>query len=398
MKRGIADLVAFGGPPAFTRARYVGRPNTGDRARFLRRVNRMLDSQWLTNAGPLVREFEARIADLVGVRHCVSTTSATVALQMLVAGDDGGGGEEVILPAMTFPATAHAVRWRGLRPVFCDVDPDTGLLDPADVEQRITPRTSAIIGVHLWGQPCHVEKLEKLAARTGLNLYFDAAHAVGCSSGAMPLGGFGAAEAFSFHATKVVNTFEGGAIVTDDDDVADRVRAIRNFGYGANGVVEMAGTNAKLSEASAAMGLTSLEALGDTVAHNRVNHERYRRRLAGVPGLRSVVYNDLDTNNYHYVIVRVAADVAGIHRDLVLDLLRAENIVAQPYFSRGVHQMKPYHDPAAPRLPHTESLCEQLLALPTGPTVSRHDVDIICDVVRLILTNGPEITARRAAL
>lgn len=286
MKHGTQDLALFGGAPAFLEDRRVGRPNQGDRRRFLERMNRVLDNEWLSNMGPLMHEFEARVAELAGVRHCVSLCNATVALQMLVGDVATGGvpGDEVIIPALTFPATAHAVQWRGLRPVVCDVDPVTGLIDPDRVEALITPRTRAIIGVHLWGQACDVRRLEKIAETNRLRLYFDAAPALGCTHGDTPIGGFGDAEVFSFHATKIVNSFEGGAIVTDDDALAERMRAIRNFGFGPDGRVEEVGTNGKLSEAAAAMGVTSLDALEDTVAHNHANYEAYRAALAAVPG------------------------------------------------------------------------------------------------------------------
>jgi dTDP-4-amino-4,6-dideoxyglucose len=397
MKHRTGDLALFGGTPAFRQSRRVGRPNQGDRGRFLERMNRVLDNEWLSNMGPLMHEFEARVAELAGVRHCVSLCNATVALQMLV-GDlatAGAPGDEVIVPALTFPATAHAVHWRGMRPVVCDVDPVTGLIDPDQVEKLITPRTRAIIGVHLWGQACDVQRLEKIAESNRLRLYFDAAPALGCTYGEVPIGGGGDAEVFSFHATKVVNTFEGGAIVTDDDELAARMRAIRNFGFGPDGRVELAGTNAKLNEASAAMGLTSLEALAQTVVHNRSNYEAYRLALAGIPGVHPVEYDERHHNTHHYMMITVDAAAAGLHRDVLLDVLRAENILAQPYFTEAMHQLKPYAGETSGALPGAEALCERLLALPTGPQVSATDVLVISDVVRAAVDHGAEVTALR---
>ncbi|THA30080.1 aminotransferase class I/II-fold pyridoxal phosphate-dependent enzyme [Streptomyces sp. A1277] len=397
MKHGIQELALFGGRPAFLRDRRVGRPNQGDRQRFLDRMNQVLDNEWLSNMGPFMHEFEARVAELAGVRHCVSLCNATVALQMLVGDEATGGapGDEVIVPALTFPATAHAVRWRGLRPVVCDVDPVTGLIDPDRVEALITPRTRAIIGVHLWGQACDVRRLEKIAETNGLRLCFDAAPALGCTYEDTPIGGFGDAEVFSFHATKIVNSFEGGAIVTDDDALAARMRAVRNFGFGPGGRVEEVGTNGKLNEAAAAMGLTSLDALEDTVAHNRANYETYRAALAAVPGVRPLEYDARHRNTHHYMMVTVDRAAAGLHRDVLLDVLRAENIVAQPYFPEAMHQLRPYADESTVPLPHAEALCEQLLALPTGPGVSADDIGAISEVVRAAVAHGPEVTARR---
>ncbi|MEV2243845.1 aminotransferase class I/II-fold pyridoxal phosphate-dependent enzyme [Streptomyces sp. NPDC049970] len=394
MKNGTGDLALFGGSPAFLQNRRVGRPNQGDRERFLERMTRVLDNEWLSNMGPLMYEFETRVAELAGVRHCVSLCNATVALQMLVGDTATGGepGDEVIIPALTFPATAHAVRWRGLRPVVCDVDPVTGLIDPDLVEALITPRTRAVIGVHLWGQACDVRRLEKITESNGLRLYFDAAPALGCTYGSTPIGGLGHAEVFSFHATKVVNSFEGGAIVTDDDALAERMRAVRNFGFGQDGLVEEVGTNGKLNEAAAAMGLTSLDGLEDTIAHNRANYETYRAALSGIPGVRPVEYDERHRNSHHYMMITVDRAAAGLHRDLLLDVLRAENILAQPYFPQAMHQLAPYAADSPGRLPHAESLCEQLLALPTGPGVSAADVGIISDVVQATVAHGQEVT------
>jgi dTDP-4-amino-4,6-dideoxy-D-glucose transaminase len=400
MKYRTSELALFGGTPAFQETRRVGRPNQGDRERFLERINRVLDNEWLSNMGPLMYEFEARVAELAGVRHCVSLCNATVALQMLV-GDiatAGSPGDEVIVPALTFPATAHAVFWRGLRPVVCDVDPLTGLIDPGQVERLITPRTRAIMGVHLWGQACDVQRLEKIAESYNLRLYFDAAPAFGCTYGDQPIGGGGDAEVFSFHATKVVNTFEGGAIVTDDGELAERMRMVRNFGFGPGGRVEVAGTNAKLNEAAAAMGLTSLDALASTMVHNRANYLAYREALAGIPGVVPVEYDERNRNSHHYLMVTVDAASAGLHRDVLLDVLKAENILAQPYFNEAMHQLRPYADQHFRRLAGAESLCERLLALPTGPQVDTADVQVICDIIRSAVVHGAEVTTRHAAL
>jgi dTDP-4-amino-4,6-dideoxyglucose len=400
MKDGTARLALFGAAPAFAAARVVGRPNPVDRERFTARINRALDNEWLSNMGPLMHEFEARVAELAGVRHCVSVCNATAGLQLL-AGDPATGagyGDEVIMPALTFAATAHAVAWRGLTPVFCDVDPVTGLIDPDHVEALVTRRTRAILGVHLWGQACDVNRLGKIAESNGLRLYFDAAPAVGCTYGDTPLGGFGDAEVFSFHATKIVHSFEGGAVVTNDDELAARLRATRNFGFGPDGTVALVGTNAKLSEASAAMGLTSLETLDELIARNRVNHGEYRRALADIPGVDVLSYDGPNRNNYHYLMVTVSPQESGLHRDTLLELLRAENIMARPYFAEPIHRMRPYLGPRTVPLPHAESLSGRLLALPTGPGVDAADIAVISDVIRTAVRHAPEVMARHVGV
>ncbi|MFJ7984337.1 dTDP-4-dehydro-6-deoxyglucose aminotransferase [Streptomyces sp. NPDC096351] len=392
MKRNLGDLAVFGGPSAFLQPLHVGRPNVGDRARFLDRVNWALDHQWLTNGGPLAREFEQRVAELAGVRYCVSTCNATVALQLLARAADLSG--EVIMPSLTFPATAQAFRWLGLTPVFVDIDPATNCLDPDLIEAAITPRTSAVVPVHLWGRPCAVDRLAKVSADHGLKLFYDAAHGLGCTSEGQPIGGFGQAEVFSFHATKVVNAFEGGAVVTDDERLAQRVRAMHNFGFTQGRVSTETGTNGKMTEAAAAMGLTSLDAFEETVRRNEANHDDYRSELAGLAGLEVMEFDRAERNNYHYLVVEVDAAVTGVHRDLLDEVLRAENIMCQRYFSPGCHEMEPYRSERPVSLPHTERLARKVLALPTGPTVSREDIRRVCDIVRLTLERGHEVTRR----
>ncbi len=230
MKLTTGDLAIFGGVHAFLRPLYVGSPNAVDRDRLFDRLNWALDNQWLSNSGPLAVEFEARTAELAGVRNSVATCNATVALQMLCHALELTG--EVIMPSLTFAATAHAARWVGLDPVFVDVDPLSGQLDPALVAEAVGPLTSAILGVHLWGRTCRAPELEKVASDHGLPLFFDAAHAIGCTLGGQPVASFGVGVVFSFHPTKVVAGFEGGAIVTDDDALAGRCAVCATSGWG----------------------------------------------------------------------------------------------------------------------------------------------------------------------
>jgi dTDP-4-amino-4,6-dideoxygalactose transaminase len=390
---GTGPLAILGGTPAFSDPLHVGRPNVGDRDRLLERISGILDSGWLTNDGPLVREFEGAVASLLGVRHCVATCNGTIALQ--IATRAAGLRGEVIVPSFTFVATAHALLWQGMKPVFCDVDPETHTLDPRRVEELVGERTSGILGVHLWGRPCAVDALTRIADRHGLILLFDAAHAFGCSFDGRPIGGFGAAEVLSFHATKVVNAFEGGAVVTNDDELAGRARLLRNFGFVDYDSVAALGTNGKMSEASAAMGLTSLEARERFLAVNRRNHEAYRRGLAGLAGLRLHEYEERQAPNWHYVVLEVDAEIAGLSRDLLLRVLWAENVLARRYFSPGCHRLEPYRSmPDEPLLPVTQTLAERVLVLPTGTAVAERDVAIVCHIIRAALGQASHVRSR----
>lgn len=393
MKKVVQDLAIFGGQPAFSRPLVVGRPGNVARSRFFQRVDAALDRGWLTNDGPLVQEFETRVAEISGVRHCIATCNGTAGLQLLhvALGQPEG---EVIMPAMTYIATAHAARMVGMHPVFCDVDPTTGCLDPAALETAVTSRTRSVMGVHVWGQPCDTDGLAALANVHQLNLLFDAAHAFGSRRLGKPIGGFGRAEVFSFHATKVVHTFEGGAVVTDDDDLAEHLRSLRAFGAGRDRSINGPGTNAKMSEVAAAMGLTSLEAFAGTVAHNQVNHVAYRTELSGVAGVEVMDYGPQNEPNYQYVVLTIDRERTGIHRDQLMDVLGAERIFTQRYFSPACHQLEPYRSEGTTSLPHTERIADQVLALPTGPAVSTDNARRISDLIRMVLRNGPEVASR----
>jgi dTDP-4-amino-4,6-dideoxygalactose transaminase len=392
-KTSLDKLAILGGSPAFEQKLHVGYPNMGDRAALLARIDDLLDRRWLTNNGPFVQEFEQRIAAYLGVRHCIAMCNATVALEIAIRALGMTG--EVIVPAFTFVATAHALQWQEITPVFCDIDPQTHNLDPARVEELITPRTSGILGVHVWGRPCAVEALDEIARRRGLRLLYDAAHALGCSHRAQMIGNLGQAEVFSFHATKFFNTFEGGAVTTNDDELAARMRLMKNFGFAGYDKVIYIGTNGKMSEISAAMGLTSLESLDEFVAVNYHNYRQYQQELSGIPGLQMVAYNELEKNNYQYIVLEVDETHTGLSRDGLQEVLWAENVLARRYFFPGCHQMEPYRSyfpHAGLLLPETERLTHKVLSLPTGTAVGQQEISQICRVIRLALQNGHQLS------
>lgn len=397
MKRTLNDLAIFGGPAAFDEIHHVGGPNVGDRGRLLERINDLLDRRWLTNDGPYVQEFEKRIAQLAGAKHCIALCNATLALELTIRALELTG--EVIVPSMTFIATAHALQWQQITPVFCDIDEETLTLDPDRVAELLTPRTSAIMGVHLWGRACHIDRLTDLAKRNNLKLIFDAAHALACSWNGQNIGSFGDAEVFSFHATKFLNTFEGGAVVTNNDELAAKLRVMRNFGFAGYDNVISLGTNAKMSEVSAAMGLTGIESMDEFVATNYRNYQQYHEELRDITGVTLVAYDAAERNNYQYVVVLIDS-AAGISRDQLMDLLWAENVRARRYFYPGCHRMEPYaslYPQTSGRLPVTERLVERVLLLPTGTSISSQDISRICQIINFAVSHGQEINRKSAA-
>jgi dTDP-4-amino-4,6-dideoxygalactose transaminase len=394
-KTGIEELAILGGRPAFSDRLHVGRPNVGDRAVLLARINDMLDRRWLSNNGVFVQELEQRVATFLGVKHCIAMCNATVALEIVIRALGMKG--EVIVPSFTFIATAHALQWQEITPVFCDVDPQTHNLDPRKIEQMLTPRTTGIIGVHCWGRAFDIEALEAIAQKHRLKLMFDAAHAFGCSYKGQMIGNFGNAEVFSFHATKFFNTFEGGAVSTNDDELATKVRWMKNFGFAGYDNVVYIGTNGKMSEVSAAMGLTGMESLGEFIEVNRRNYERYQKELANTPGLHLIRYDDEEKNNYQYIIVEIDENSAGINRDQMVEILHAENVLARRYFYPGCHQMEPYRSyfpHAGMLLPETERLTKRVMSLPSGTSVNPDDATRICEIIRLVIENGSDVASR----
>ncbi len=385
------------GKTHFSTPLHVGRPNIGHRETFIRQVNDILDRRWLTNGGQCVQALERNLCRLLDVKHCIPICNGTVALELATRALGLEG--EVIVPSFTFVATAHCLQWQGITPVFCDVDPLTHALDPCKVEQMITPRTTGIIGVHVWGRPCAIEALTEIAHRHNLKLMFDAAHAFGCSHGGQMIGNFGSAEVFSFHATKFFNTLEGGAIATNDGELAQKIRLMKNFGFTNYDQVDYVGTNGKMNEVSAAMGLTNLESLDDFIAANRGNYELYRSELAGIPGVSLIAYNEKERNNYQYVVVEVDEDLAGLSRDELLKVLHAENVLARRYFYPACHRMEPYRSyfpHAGLLLPETERLCTRTICLPTGTSVGRVEVQTIVRIIRCSLKQSPSVRASRA--
>ena len=386
MIKRAADFACMGGAPVFAEPLHVGRPNIPDKAAVIARIEASLDRGWLTNDGPLVRELEEKLAAYLGVSHCVAMANATVALEVVARALSLRG--EVIVPAFTFVATAHAFSWLGLKPVFCDVHRATHMIDVAAAAAAITPRTSAIAAVHLWGNACDVEGLADLARQHQLALVYDAAHALGAAAAGKRVGTFGSAEVFSFHATKFFNTFEGGAVTTNDGELAARLRLMRNFGFAGYDNVIALGTNAKLSEAHAAMGLTMIEHVDELSARNRSTWHRYAGAIPQT-GLKLVRPLRADGSNYQYVVCEVT-DEAPLTRDQLLNVLWQENVRARRYFFPGCHRTEPYAS-LQQKLPVTEEIAARVLVLPAGAQMSEDDIERVVALIQAAFACADEL-------
>jgi dTDP-4-amino-4,6-dideoxygalactose transaminase len=393
-RQSYLDLAVAGATPLFKDPLHVGRPNIGNREVLMARIGEVLDRRWLTNNGPVVQELEATVARYLGVRHIVLTCSGTKALE--IAARSLGLRGEVVVPSFSFVATAHALQWLDITPVFCDIEAGSHNIDPSAVERLITPRTSGIIGVHVWGRPCDHEGLSRVAHDHGLALLYDASHAFGCSRNGVMVGNLGRVEVFSFHATKILNCFEGGAIATNDDELAAKIRPMRNFGFAGYDNVICMGTNGKMNEISAAMGLTSFESLPEFIAVNRRNYDLYRDGLAGIPGLSLLSWNRGDRTNYQYIVLDIQPETAALNRDELLAILHTENVLARRYFYPGCHRMEPYRSyfpNAGLVLPRTEALVGRVLVLPNGTALSPTDVQGVTAIIRAAMRHGPECRA-----
>jgi dTDP-4-amino-4,6-dideoxygalactose transaminase len=388
--RRASDLAMNGAPPLFPDAHHVGRPNIGNTERFFARARDILERRWLSNNGPMLVEFEQRIAEKLGVKHCVAMCNGTIALEIAIRALELRG--EVIVPSYTFVATAHALQWQEITPIFADIDPATQTLDPTSVRRMITPRTTGIVGVHLWGRAAHLAELAEVAAVNSLKLMFDASHGFGCSYEGSMLGNFGDCEVFSFHATKFFNTFEGGAVVTGSDLLAEKMRLMRNFGFSDYDKVIYPGTNGKMTEIAAAMGLTNLEDLDDFVQINRRNYSVYREELRSIRGLTVLEYDESQKNNFQYVVLDVAPEFP-VSRDRVVQALHAENVLARKYFWPGVHNMEPYrsfYPHAGLVLPNTKAVASRVVVLPTGTAMNTDDIRAIASVLRVLASSASQ--------
>jgi dTDP-4-amino-4,6-dideoxygalactose transaminase len=388
IKQSISDLAILGGQPLFDEPLHVGRPNILDAEDLYTRIHGIIERRWLSNDGPLVHELEASFCKFLGVKHCIAVANATLGLQFVVQALGVKG--KVIMPSFTFIATPHAVTWQGATPVFCDVIEETHTLDPQKVREAMSPDVGAIIGVHVWGRACEIDELQAIADEWNVPLIFDAAHALGSSYKGQRLGRFGKAEVFSLHATKAINGVEAGFIATDDDELAEKLRAVRNYGFTDQGIVGGLGINGKMHEISAAMALSNMPYYERLAAHNGRLHDAYERAFAGVPAIR-VHSQQISASNDHYAVFFLGPE-AGLERDRLLNVLDAENVRARRYFWPGCHRSPPYSTASQPSLPVTERLISGIFQLPTGLQLQEAEAAAIGKAIALAVKNGKVVS------
>lgn len=378
---GVGPPAALGGEPAFPEPLGLVRPALPNADALAGDVRAILARRVLTN-GPTVAELERRAADYLGVRHCVAVGSCTAGLMLVLraAGLEG----EVVVPSFTFVATAHAVAWNGLRPVFADVDPDTLTVDPSDAGAAAGPAASAIVATHVYGTPCAVESLARVAEERGLALFYDAAHAFGSRRGQVPVGRFGAAEVFSLSPTKVLVAAEGGFVSTDDDELAERCRIGRDYANPGDYDARFVGLNARMSELHAALALRSLEGLDERIERRNGLAAAYRGALEDVPGVDHPAVSDGDRSTFKDLTVMVDPEGFGLDAAALGQALKAEGVDTRRYYAPPVHRQQAYRHAATRDLPVTDRAAARVLTLPLWSEMTESQVGRVGEAVRRI--------------
>ena len=345
-------------------------------------IRELWDSHWLTNMGVKHKELQRRLEEYLGCPHVVLYTNGHLALENVIAVMNFPAGSEVITTPFTFASTTHAIVRNGLTPVFCDVNPRDYTIDAEKIEALITEKTVAIVPVHVYGNLCDVERIGAIAKAHGLKVIYDAAHAFGVRYKGVSSACFGDASMFSFHATKVFNTIEGGAVCFPDDDLVDTLNDMKNFGIRGPERVSFVGGNAKMSEFQAAMGICNLRHLTEEIGKRRQVMERYRRRLTGVPGLRLTEPQPDTESNYAYL--PVVFDGFGADRDDVFRALGQEGVTARKYFYPLTNSFECYRSlptSGPEKTPVAAFLADRVLTLPMYADLALEDVDRICDII-----------------
>ena len=349
---------------------------------YCEEIKDLWDSRWLTNMGVKHQQFQAKLEEYLNVPHITLFTNGHIALETVIQAMAFPKGGEVITTPFTFASTTHAITRNGLVPVFCDVNPVDYTMDAAKIEALITDKTVAIVPVHVYGNICDDDAISAIAKKHGLKVIYDAAHAFGASYKGKNAGALGDASMFSFHATKVFNTIEGGAVCFHDGALVKILDDYKNFGQHTSEDIIYAAGNGKMSEFQAAMGLCNLRHLEGEIAKRGEAVKRYRERLSNVPGIRLSPIQAEVTPNYAYF--PVVFDGYKDTRDIVLDRLKEHSIIARKYFYPLTNGFACYaHLPTAgeDKTPVAKDIAEKVLTLPLFADLTAKDVDRICDVI-----------------
>jgi dTDP-4-amino-4,6-dideoxygalactose transaminase len=382
---GRSSLAVLGAKPRFNELVPVGQFYWPEWEGYEKAARGIFSRRYYTAqrfAGPLVIQFQQRLQEFLGVKHAIAVRNATNGL--MIATYTLGPKGKVIVPSWTFIATIQSLLWSNCQPVFCDIDPDSQQMSLVSVRRLLEGgEIKGILGVHLWGNALPVDELAMLAEEYGVPLYFDAAHAFGCRVDERAIGTFGRAEVFSFHATNILSTAEGGCITTNDDALASKLRAMRGDHVSETGVAMQSAT-ARMSEIQAAIGLMMLDDFDRNCQNNEKQHRNYEERLSAIPGVKVLKHSGVSSSNFQNFVGVVDSSEFGLTRDELLVVLRAENVAAERHFYPSSHVVSPLSNIALEdgQLKNTELAARNTFQLPIGARVTANAIERICDIVR----------------
>jgi dTDP-4-amino-4,6-dideoxygalactose transaminase len=377
-------------PRPFKHPVYVTRPLLPDLAEYQARLAEVWAAQWLTNNGPQHRLLEGELCKVLKVSSLSLFNNGTIAL--IVACQSLRLSGEVITTPFTFPATPHVLTWNGIQPVFCDVDRSTMNIDAALIEHMITPRTTGILAVHVFGVPCDVVGIQEVADRYGLKVVYDAAHAFGTELDGRGIGTFGDISMFSFHATKLFHTAEGGALSFRDSHLKARIDLLKNFGIKSEEEVVMPGINGKMNELQAALGLAVLACLEEERTRRKALLRTYRECLEGTEGINLPPDDTEGTSSLQYFVIRIDGERFGMSRDAVQQEFKRFNVITRKYFYPLCSEYPCYrHIPSAhaDNLPVAGHIAREVLSLPLYGALTPDDVERICAILKHIRGSRP---------
>ncbi len=363
---------------------FVTQPDLPPLDEFMPYLEEIWNSHILTNNGPFHQKLEKALCEYLGVKYISLFSNGTLALITALQALNIKG--EVITTPFSFVASTHCLLWNGIKPIFCDIEDKYFTLNPDKLEALITNNTSAILPVHVYGNPCQYEKIKVIADAHNLKLIFDAAHAFGVKKEGYSICDWGDLSILSFHATKVYNTFEGGAIVCHDENMKRHIDDLKNFGFRDEITVVAPGINAKMNEIQSAMGLLQLKYIDDIIEKRKKITYLYRKLLSNVTGIHFL--NDIDHvyHNYSYFPILIEKDKYGKTRDEIYEILKGRNIFSRRYFYPLISQFPVYKDlySAEPgKMPIAERVATQILCLPIYPNLKTTDVDTICNIIKM---------------
>lgn len=343
-------------------------------------IRELWDSHWITNMGKNHEELSRRLEDYLKVKNISLFTNGHMALELVLQALNLKG--EVITTPFTFASTTHAIVRNGLTPVFCDINEQDYTMDVERIEELITDKTSAIVPVHVYGTPCDVNRIEAIAKKHNLKVIYDAAHAFGVEINGRGIGSFGDASMYSFHATKVYNTIEGGAIATADDELITKLWRLKDFGIKDEETIDGIGANAKMNEFCAVMGLCNLKHVDEEIAKRKQVSERYRSHLEGVDGIKLLTIKEGVKTNYAYFPIVIDEKIFGCDRNRIKDVLAQNGVGVRKYFYPLVSDMDCYKGRFdSVSLPVAKWVSDRVLTIPMFADLELADVDRICSII-----------------